>query len=91
MRKVIVSLALILFIQREFLGISLADRPLILLSILLLIFGIQLFAIGWVAEIIIFTHSRESKEYIIEEIFHVDGKNNISGDEKVDSKESIKS
>ena len=71
-------LALFLFIQRTFLGVGLADRPLVLVSILLIVFGIQLFAIGLVAEIIIFTHSRESKEYIIEEIFHVEKEENGS-------------
>jgi glycosyltransferase involved in cell wall biosynthesis len=71
-------LALFLFIQRTFLGVGLADRPLVLVSILLIVFGIQLFAIGLVAEIIIFTHSRESKEYIIEEIFHVEKEENDS-------------
>jgi hypothetical protein len=34
----------------------------------LIVFGIQLFAIGLVAEIIIFTHSKDSKEYIVEKV-----------------------
>ncbi len=83
-------LALFLFVQRTFLGVGLADRPLVLVSILLIVFGIQLFAIGLVAEIIIFTHSKESKEYIIEEIFHVEKENKIQEKEKVKVKESIK-
>lgn len=61
--------ALILFIQRAFFSIGLADRPIVLVSILLIVFGIQLFAIGLVAEIIIFTHSKDSKEYIVEEVY----------------------
>jgi glycosyltransferase involved in cell wall biosynthesis len=61
-------LALLLFYQRMFLGIGLADRPIVLVSILLIVFGIQLFAIGLVAEIIIFTHSKDSKEYIVEKV-----------------------
>jgi hypothetical protein len=48
--------------------VALADRPIVLVSILLIVFGIQLFAIGLVAEIIIFTHSKDSKEYIVEKI-----------------------
>jgi glycosyltransferase involved in cell wall biosynthesis len=61
-------LALYLFIQRAFMGVALADRPIVLVSILLIVFGIQLFAIGLVAEIIIFTHSKDSKEYIVEKV-----------------------
>jgi len=61
-------LALYLFYQRTFMGIGLADKPMVLVSILLIVFGIQLFAIGLVAEIIIFTHSKDSKEYIVEKV-----------------------
>ena len=61
-------LALYLFWLRMFGGEGLADKPIVLVSILLIVFGIQLFAIGLVAEIIIFTHAKDSKEYIIEEI-----------------------
>ena len=61
-------IALYLFIQRAFMGVGLADKPIVLVSILLIVFGIQLFAIGLVAEIIIFTHSKDSKEYIVEKI-----------------------
>ena len=42
------------------------------MSILLIVFGIQLFAIGLVAEIIIFIHAKDSKEYIIEKVIHKD-------------------
>ncbi len=84
-------LALFLFFQRTFLGVSLADRPLVLVGILLIVFGIQLFAIGLVAEIIIFTHSKESKEYIIEEIYHSGKEDNVIKKDKPVIKESIKS
>ena len=83
-------LALFLFIQRTLLGISLADRPLVLVGILLIVFGIQLFAIGLVAEIIIFTQSKDSKEYIIEEIYHAGKDNNLIKPENKEIKESIK-
>ena len=83
-------LALFLFIQRTFLGIALADRPLVLVSILLIVFGIQLFAIGLVAEIIIFTHSKESKEYIIEEIFQNKTADSFTEKEKKEINESVK-
>lgn len=65
-------LALYLFIVRAFFNVPLADKPIVLVSILLIIFGVQLFAIGLVAEIIIFTHSKESKDYVIESIYHAD-------------------
>jgi glycosyltransferase involved in cell wall biosynthesis len=45
-----------------------ADRPLLMLAILLMVFGIQLFSIGLLGEIIIFTHARDVKEYQIKEI-----------------------
>lgn len=61
-------LALILFIERAFLGVALADRPIVLISILLMIFGIQSFAIGLVGELIIFTHAKDFKDYIIESV-----------------------
>ena len=71
-------MALYLFIERAFLGIGLADRPIVLVSILLIVFGIQLFAIGLVAEIIIFTHSKDSKDYIVESVFHKEEKVDLS-------------
>jgi glycosyltransferase involved in cell wall biosynthesis len=45
-----------------------ADRPLLMLGVLLMVFGIQLFSIGLLSEIIIFTHARDMKEYQIKEI-----------------------
>lgn len=57
-----------LFVQRVFFGIALADRPIVLVSLLLIVVGVQIFAIGLIGEIIIFTHAKELKEYTIEEI-----------------------
>lgn len=62
-------LALYLFIERTIFDVPLADKPIVLVSILLIIFGVQLFAIGLVAEIIIFTHSKDSKDYIVESVY----------------------
>lgn len=61
-------LAIILFVERAFMGVGLADRPIVLVSILLMIFGIQSFAIGLVGELIIFTHAKDVKDYIIESV-----------------------
>ncbi len=55
---------------RLFGNVSLSERPLFLLGILLIVLGIQVFAIGLVGEIIIFTHARELKEYTVEEIIN---------------------
>lgn len=62
-------LSLILLIQRFFFGVSLADRPIVLVGLLLIVFGILAFAIGLVGELIIFTHAKDIKDYIIEDVY----------------------
>lgn len=59
---------LTLVVQRLFFGVSLADRPALLLGSLLLVLGVQVFALGLVGELIIFTHAGNMKEYTIAEI-----------------------
>lgn len=59
-----------LVMGRLFFGMALSDRPLFLIGILLLVLGLQIFAIGLIGEIVIFTHAREIKEYNIEEIIN---------------------
>ncbi|MFQ5456342.1 MAG: glycosyltransferase [Nitrospirota bacterium] len=49
----------------EFGGI--ADKPLLLLGVILMVLGIQSLSIGLIGEIIIFTHARTLKEYHIAE------------------------
>lgn len=61
---------IILTAQRIIWSIPLADRPMLLLGSLLLVLGIQIFAIGLIGEIIIFTHAKEMKEYTVEEIIN---------------------
>lgn len=61
-------LALFLFIQRFFFHVPLADRPIVLVSLVLIVFGILAFAIGLIGELIIFTHAKDIKDYIIEEV-----------------------
>ena len=46
----------------------LADRPALLLAALLLVLGMQIFALGLLGELIIFTHARGLKDYRVEEI-----------------------
>jgi glycosyltransferase involved in cell wall biosynthesis len=55
-------------IERLFFGVALADRPALLLSSLLVVLGLQIFALGLLGELIIFTHARDLKEYTIEKI-----------------------
>lgn len=59
---------LYLVAERLFFGSALADRPALLLSSLLVVLGVQIFALGLVGEIIIFTHAKDIKEYTIEKI-----------------------
>jgi glycosyltransferase involved in cell wall biosynthesis len=59
-----------LVFNRLFFGVGLSDRPLFLIGILFVVLGLQIFAIGLIGEIIIFTHAKEIKEYTIEEIIN---------------------
>jgi glycosyltransferase involved in cell wall biosynthesis len=46
---------------------GLADRPLLLLGILLMVFGVQVFSMGLVGELIIFSHVKDMEDYVVEE------------------------
>lgn len=61
-------LSAVLASQRIFMGESLADRPALLLAVLLVVLGVQLFALGIIGELIIFTHGRHVREYTVEKI-----------------------
>jgi glycosyltransferase involved in cell wall biosynthesis len=63
-------LLLYLIVQRLFLGVPLAERPAMLLSSLLVVLGVQIFALGLIGELIIFTHAKHMKEYTIDEIIN---------------------
>lgn len=45
-----------------------AQRPLLLLGVLLMVLGVQLLSIGLIGEIIVFTHAKKIREYRIAEI-----------------------
>lgn len=62
-----------LVVQRLFFDVGLADRPALLLGSLMLVLGVQIFALGLVGELIIFTHAGSLKEYAIAEIVSADG------------------
>ena len=46
---------------------GIADKPLLLLGVILMVLGVQTLSIGLIGEIIIFTHARDVKEYNVEE------------------------
>lgn len=59
---------LYLVVERLFLDQPLADRPALLLTSLLVVLGLQLFALGLLGELIIFTHARNLKDYKVAEV-----------------------
>ncbi len=61
-------ISLILAIQKIVGLTALADRPLLILGVLLMVLGFQTASIGLLGEIIIFTHARKMKDYTIEKV-----------------------
>jgi len=57
-----------LVVERLFFGQGLTQRPALLLSTLLVVLGLQLFAIGLLGELIIFTHARQVRDYQIDRV-----------------------
>jgi len=69
-------IALIMTLQRQFMGIPLADRPLLFLAVLLIFVGIQFVSLGLIAELQARTyHESQSKP-----VYHV---KNVYGSEEV--------
>jgi glycosyltransferase involved in cell wall biosynthesis len=63
---VLVCLALVL--EKFLAGAPLADRPMLILGVLLMVLGVQVGSIGLLGEIIIFTHSRRMRDFTIREV-----------------------
>jgi glycosyltransferase involved in cell wall biosynthesis len=61
-------LTLYLGVDRLLFDQPLSDRPVLLLAALLLVLGLQIFALGLLGELIIFTHARGMKDYRVEEV-----------------------
>jgi glycosyltransferase involved in cell wall biosynthesis len=59
---------LILVFERFVQGVPLADRPALLLASLFVVLGLQLFALGLLGELVIFTHARHIKDYQVAEV-----------------------
>jgi hypothetical protein len=58
----------ILGINRLVFGSPLADRPALILGVLLIVLGIQVIGLGLIAEIIIFASGKRIRDYMIEKI-----------------------
>lgn len=68
------TLSGILAIQR-FLGLTeLADRPLLILGVLLMVLGVQIASVGLLGEMIVFTHARKVKDYAVKTILRGKGR-----------------
>jgi hypothetical protein len=61
-------ITLYLFVVRALLGQAIAGRPLLLFGILLMVLGVQIVSIGLIGEMIIFAHSRETRDYSVLEV-----------------------
>jgi glycosyltransferase involved in cell wall biosynthesis len=64
----------VLVVQRLGFDVALADRPALLLGCLLMVLGVQLFALGLLGELIIFTHAKDLKEYRVADIVDARGR-----------------
>lgn len=60
---------------------SLSDRPALLLAALLIVLGMQIFALGLLGELIIFTHARSLKDYRVEEVIQYPESDESSSEE----------
>jgi glycosyltransferase involved in cell wall biosynthesis len=59
-----------LIFARLHLNEPLADRPALLLSSLLIVMGVQIFALGLLGELIIFAHAGGNKDYQVDRVIH---------------------
>jgi glycosyltransferase involved in cell wall biosynthesis len=59
---------LYLVVDRIFFHSPLADRPALILASLLIVLGVQIFALGLLGELVIFTHAGGSKDYQVDRV-----------------------
>jgi hypothetical protein len=59
-----------LVVERLFFGQELTQRPALLLSTLLVVLGLQLFALGLLGELIIFTHAKQIRDYQVDSVLN---------------------
>ncbi len=67
-------MALVMTIQRQFFGVPLSDRPLLLLAVLLIFIGIQFVSIGLIAELQARTYheSQQKPVYYVRDVFRLE-------------------
>ena len=76
-------LTLWLVVERMFFGHALSDRPALLLTSLMIVLGLQLFALGLLGELIIFTHARAIKDYQVEKVIEFTNEDSASSFESL--------
>jgi len=57
-----------LLVQSFLTDVAIMSRPVLLLGILLVVFGIQILSVGLIGELILYSHAKDIKEYHIDEI-----------------------
>lgn len=62
----------VLLYQRLFMGSALAERPLLLLSLLLITAGVQVVILGFLGELLIYLHFRDQVHYRVAEWFQAE-------------------
>ena len=62
-----------LVFERVYFHTALADRPALLLASLLIVLGVQIFALGLLGELIIFTHAGGTKDYKVDRVVQYTG------------------
>lgn len=60
---------LVVLAMQRLLGTALADRPLLVLAVLLLGLGVQAFTIGLLGELVLFFHARNLRDYRISAVY----------------------
>lgn len=82
-------LALLLTIQRQFFGVPLADRPLLLLAIMLIFIGFQFVSLGLIAELQARTYheSQNKAVYFVRSVFRKEPVEGVDSDKGFDAAE----
>lgn len=62
-----------LVFDRAYFHVALADRPALLLASLMIVLGVQIFALGLLGELIIFTHAGGTKDYKVDRVVQYTG------------------
>jgi glycosyltransferase involved in cell wall biosynthesis len=62
------ALTAALAVARLWFDVPLADRPALMLGVLMIVLGIQIVAVGLIGEIIIFAHGRQIKDQAVERV-----------------------